>query len=102
VLEKVEHATTGRPELPLLRPGEAPITPREIEKIAETWHNSIQFTPVRGSLKDRKSALADVAPIYLTHPAQERRTPRTRRTAAKIAAQKVTAAFARRDPLKFT
>jgi hypothetical protein len=78
---KVERATAGRPELPLLRPGEAPIT------------------PVRGSLKDRKSALTDVAPIYLTHPAQERRSPRTRRTAAKIAAQKITAAFARHDPL---
>jgi hypothetical protein len=95
----VERATAGRPELPLLRPGEAPITPSEIEKIADSWRHSIQFTPVRGSLKDRKSALSDVVPIYLTHPAQERRTPRTRRTAAKIAAQKVTAAFARRDPL---
>jgi hypothetical protein len=61
--------------------------------------HSIQLTPVRGSLKDRKSALTDVAPIYLTHPAQERRSPRTRRTAAKIAAQKITAAFARHDPL---
>jgi hypothetical protein len=60
---------------------------------------SIQLTPVRGSLKDRETLLADIKSIYLTHQTQDRWVPRTRRTAAKIAARKVTAAVARRNPL---
>ena len=43
--------------------------------------------------------MTDIAPIYLTHAAQDRKFPRTRRTAARIAAQKVTAAVARKNPL---
>jgi hypothetical protein len=43
--------------------------------------------------------LADIAPIYLTHAAQERTAPRTRRTAARIVAQKVKAAVAQKNPL---
>jgi hypothetical protein len=96
---KVERVTAGRPQLSLLNPGEAPLTPSAIEKIVEAWRHSIQLTPVRGSLKDRLALLADVGPIYLTHPSPEKYVPRGKRTAARIAAQSVLAAVTRRDPL---
>lgn len=61
-----------------------------LEKIVGTWENNIQFTPPRGSLKDARSLLADVVPIFLRERALlPRPAPRRDRRVAAILAAKV-------------
>ncbi len=70
----------------------------QLEKMIGTWHHSIQFTSPRTSVKTPEALIADVGPMFLPAPAGDHYTPRSRRTAAKIAAKRLQTAIAQRDP----
>jgi DUF3037 family protein len=69
----------------------------QLEKMIGTWHHSIQFTPPRTSVKNPQSLIQDLTPMFLPAPL-EHQVPRSRRTAAKIAAKRLQNAIAQRDP----
>lgn len=69
----------------------------KLEKMIGTWHHSVQFTAPRTSIKNPKLLVQDISPMFL--PATpEHEMPRSRRTAAKIAAKQLQSAIAQRDP----
>jgi len=70
--------------------GFASLTEADFRKIAASWANAIQFTPPRASLDNPEQLLADITPLFLRQGSARRRpafTPRSRRTAARIAAE---------------
>jgi hypothetical protein len=70
----------------------------QLEKMIGTWHHSIQFTSPRASTKTPEALIADVGPMFLPLPPADHHMPRSRRTAAKIAAKQLQTAIAQRDP----
>jgi hypothetical protein len=62
----------------------------QLEKMIGTWHHSIQFTSPRASTKTPEALVADVGPMFLPLPPADHHMPRSRRTAAKIAAKAAT------------
>jgi hypothetical protein len=69
-----------------------------LENMIGTWHHSIQFTSPRTSMKSPEALLADVGPMFLPSLPADHHQPRSRRTAAKIAAKWLQTAIAQRDP----
>jgi hypothetical protein len=89
-LASIKHITKrlvdlSSPQLSLI--GDAPhIDVHALRSMIGTWHNAIQFTPPRGSLKDAESLLKDITPQFLHEPlTRRRRRARTRSAAARIA-----------------
>lgn len=70
----------------------------KLEGMIGTWHHSIQFTSPRTSMKSPDALLADLGEMFLPSPPEDHHLPRSRRTAAKIAAKWLQTAIAQRDP----
>lgn len=71
--------------------GFSTLTEQNFERLARSWSNAIQFTPLRASLLDAPALLASIAPRFLRLP-QSRVVPvtvmpRKRPTAARIAVE---------------
>jgi hypothetical protein len=74
-------------QLPLITDDMTRFDVSALKSVIGTWHNAIQFTSPRGSLKDAEALLADIGPRFLHEPpARRRRRARSRATAARIAA----------------
>ena len=72
-----------------------------LQSMIGTWHNAIQFTPPRGSLKDAESLLKDITPQFLHEPpARRRRRVRSRSAAARLAVDYLFRAFEQKVPDK--
>jgi hypothetical protein len=68
----------------------------EVERVASSWVNSIQFTPPRGSLDDVDELLDDVGNRFLREPKPRRKRARDRRAAVRIARDAISKALKRR------
>jgi hypothetical protein len=71
--------------------GFSTLTEEGFERLARSWSNAVQFTPLRASLLDAHALLASIAPRFLRLP-QGRvlpvtALPRRRTTAARIAVE---------------
>lgn len=61
-----------------------------LNKVAESWNNSVQFTEPRGSLDDPETLLEDIAEDLLVEPsASKPPTVRDRKAAVKVTKRKV-------------
>ena len=84
-VKSLSEKASGQMDLPEAGGGENLDVPH-LEKIVREWGRSIQFSEPRGSLKDAEALLDDMTPLFLREPVRRRPQPRTRATAAKIAA----------------
>jgi hypothetical protein len=80
----IGQAATPQEILPNIVEGR--FTASLLEGASEAWMNSIQFTPLRGSLKAIDDLLAEVSVRFLAKYEQRRRELRDRRYAASAAA----------------
>lgn len=55
-----------------------------LERVAQSWMNSIQFTEPRGSLKDVNTVIEDAVKKFLVKPVSEKSKFRDRQDAARI------------------
>lgn len=75
------------PQMPLQGTGGIPdLDVSHLEKMVRDWGHSIQFAEPRGSLKSAQALLYDIAPLFLRERERGRPQPRTKATAAKVAA----------------
>ncbi len=65
--------------------GPQPLIPSLIEEIADTWANSITFTPPRASTRPVDALLKSIAKEFLTEPTTRERSYRDRRAAGSLA-----------------
>lgn len=82
-VQQVESSTSAQQRL-LIQDSNA-FDARGLEKLVETWRQSIEFSEPRVSLKSPEEVLREVAPIYLLESQQHRHRARDHRTAAKLA-----------------
>jgi hypothetical protein len=66
--------------------GERPMSAAELTQMTEEWLNSIQFSPLKASLRDVDALLDEATRLYLQTKRRVRRAFRTKQDAAKIAA----------------
>ena len=84
--------------LPLLKNNEErKLDAKRLETMIASWAHCIQFTASRGSLKDAKALLKEVAPIFLREPPPSAKRARGRRTAASKAINSLLSAVGERS-----
>jgi hypothetical protein len=69
-----------------------------LEKMIGSWHHSIQFTSPRTSVKSPEAVVSDVSTVFLPSLEVGHFIPRTRRTATRIAVERLQSAIAKRNP----
>lgn len=90
--ERVTQWTPDHPQIPGLAAG-VRLDQKGLQDIVGRWHNSIQFTPLRGSLSSPAELLDQLVTRYLRHAPRKRTGYRDRRKAAQVAFRELEDAF---------